>query len=283
MRDLRILCLFLSVMLCSTICYSQVSVTLLERNFNNRAKDLIQELSKTKDTLKLKSEINILRVSFFSHTDKKKLIVDLDFKEVNIPLHHLDTGRFTITVHRADKIIVLGINRLKTILKPKNAVANIEESIIEASLSIEKQGSRRTKALKSGIKKDDKTNEKRNTRVVLTPKRKPNKTKKTKGKVKEKSRLAISRKPVVQYDKKREEKAINGATDNVLVINKEKDATEKGSINIVKPEDLVNSSNPNKNVTYNITLLRGNDKTVKKQSREEYRKTHLRPNGKKYD
>jgi len=71
MRDLRILCLFLNAMLFSAICFSQDSVSLLKRNFNSRAQDLNQELSKTRDTLKLKSKINILRVSFFRHSDKK--------------------------------------------------------------------------------------------------------------------------------------------------------------------------------------------------------------------
>jgi len=52
--------------------------------------------------------------------------------------------------------------------------------------------------------------------------------------------------------------------DNILAIKNEDGFIKKGIVNKAKPmRRLVNNSNSNKNVTYNVTLLRGNDKTIK--------------------
>lgn len=152
MRALKILYLFLLAMLLSFNGFSQSATSVLTKNINNNAFDLTQELNAAHDTLRLKSGKDILRVSFLSHKNKKTVQIDLGVKEINIPLYHFAVGRYTVAVYREDKIIALGIDRVLPITKAGNAIVDLEESTLRASLSKAEQESRNMKPLPSDIR-----------------------------------------------------------------------------------------------------------------------------------
>lgn len=223
----------------STFSLAQPPATMLNKNRNDKANGLVQELNKVADTLFLKSDKDILRVNFLSHSTKEKLQVDVGTANISIPLYHFGKGRYTIAVYREDKIIAFDINRIRDILTPDGASDNFEESMLEASLSDNEK-------VKRGMKKRPEKKEKE---------------------------VIVDKGPTERDIKKKvlEEKKKELASEE-----------EKPSERDKRLEALANrSKKESTTMVYNLSN-KGND-TLVRQSREEYRRNHLRPNGKPYD
>ncbi|MBQ0768371.1 MAG: hypothetical protein KBT58_03715 [Bizionia sp.] len=149
MKNLKTLYLLLAAIFIGVVGYSQDKpITTFTRNINDNAKGLEQSLSPGLDTLRLKSDKDIIRVNFISHTQKETIKIDVLNKEVNIPLYHFVEGRYTIAVYRDNKIIVMGFDRVLPIKKPAHAVGDLEESILRASLPDEELVARHLTPLK---------------------------------------------------------------------------------------------------------------------------------------
>lgn len=174
MRKIKTYYLFALTFMLSFTCFGQdLAVTNIKKNINDEAKGLEQRLNATLDTLILKSDKEILRVTFLSHEEKDSEIIDVGSHEVKIPLYHLKQGRYTIAVYREDKIIALGVKRVDPIPVPDNAIADLEESILRSSLTEEQQLDRNIKPLKKKINISSDNN--KNTRLASAkPKQKVN-------------------------------------------------------------------------------------------------------------
>ncbi|WP_055435187.1 hypothetical protein [Lacinutrix algicola] len=311
--------LFLALLLSVSIYGQQRALSNIERNINKEAAGLEQSLNFTLDTLTLKSDKNILRVTFLSHDEKDSVIIDVDAPEIKIPLYHFKQGRYTIAVYREDKIIALGVKRVEDIARPKNAIEDLEESILRSSLSKEEQIARNIKPLKK------KTNvvEDLDTRVAIAKSRvkkdKPVEIK-TKAAKEEDTSLAIA-KPIIEKEedrrvavakpraekekvtpikrvntrKEREPKVVSNVNKkNIFEIAAEREEAKKAMRLKNENNRVVTSVTKNepskkpttlievKKVTYNLSQI-DNDKTVDRQTREEYRANNLRPNGTRYE
>lgn len=321
MKNLKtITLLFLALLLSVSIYGQQRALTNIERNINKDAAGLEQSLNFTLDTLTLKSDKNILRVTFLSHDEKDSVIIDVDAPEIKIPLYHFKQGRYTIAVYREDKIIALGVKRVEDIARPKNAIEDLEESILRSSLSEEEQIARNIKPLK----KKPKVVEDVDTRMAVAKTRvkkdKPVVAAKAKVDKEEDTSIAIV-KPVIEKEedtrvavakpraekekatptkrvdtrKQREPKVVSNVNKkNIFEIAAEREEAKKAmrfknekdravasvdkSEPVKKPTTLIEV----KKVTYNLSQI-DNDKTVDKQTREEYRANNLRPNGTRYE
>lgn len=253
MRTLKNGCFLFILMAFSAFTYAQPPATKLNKNRNDKANGLTQRLNKIADTLFLESDKDILRVNFLSHATKEKLQVDVGSPNVNIPLYHFEKGRYTIAVYREDKIIAFDINRIRDILMEDGASTSLEDSMLEASLSDEEK-------VKRGMK--------------LPPKKKQEVAIKEKPKAKPKKKIA-EKKPSQREIKRKllEEKRA------ALAEAKKNEKTERDKrLEEAKNRKKTGSS---KKMTYNLTKKR-NDSLIR-QSREEYRRNNLRPNGKPYD
>jgi len=152
MKILKIKYLFLFALFLSLTSYGQQrALTSIKKNINVRAAELEQNLNFTLDTLTLRHPDNIYRVTILSHDEKDSIIIDVDNIEVRIPLYHLKKGLYTITVQTPTQMILLNANRLSNIPVPKDAVTDLEESILRSSLSDEEQLNRNIKPLKKRI------------------------------------------------------------------------------------------------------------------------------------
>lgn len=174
----------------------------------------------------MKSDKQIYRISFLSHKQKESVEIDLGSLEANIPLYHFEEGRYTVAVYREDMIIAFDIVREKPISLPKDAVPDLEKSILLSSLPEEDLYKRN---LKPRPKRDKDT--------------------------------------VVAFKLDKEKREAESAKNTIAYNDREKVDNKK---EIEKKEVKYNLSNINR------------DKS-NEQSREEYRRTHLRPNGIKYD
>ena len=317
MKRLKIVYLFIFALFLSLSAYSQQrALTSIDKNVNDRAADLEQKLNFTLDTLTLRHPDNIYRVTILSHDEKDSIIIDVDNEEVRIPLYHLKKGRYTISIQTPTQMLIVGATRLSNIPVPKGAIADLEESILRSSLSEEEQLNRNIKPLRKKIliSNDD------DTRLAeAKPKaetmNKINKVDRTKSKKK-----AVVTKPK-RVTKTKNEKAVKAKTDRVAAVKPKKTKTkskrktkkrphlnqksafaiaverkeaekkkeftavkraDKGEdIVVTKAEESQGTLLVVKKVTYNLSKM-DNDKTVKRQSREEYRANNLRPNGKRY-
>lgn len=275
MNSLRTIILLLFTVLLSFATYAQIPATVLKKNISKKT-NLSQELNVSKDTLILKNENNILRVTFLNHVDDKETIIDVASKEVRIPLYHFEVGRYTIPVYVDGDIIIVGMTRVLDIPTPKDATADLETSILESSLSNEEKKSR-------GIETKEKEE-------PIIAKVKPKKEREEVDKVLRdnirEDRLASLEKLKRERAKKKED-ILEGRLKKrkqLLALNAKKTRLNKDksrSSRVKKVGDSTNRTINRKEYSYNISVA--SDTTVVKQTRKEYRKTHLRPNGKKYD
>lgn len=97
-----LLALFLTV-----FTYGQ-NISLL-KNFNPKAKALKHSLNKTRDSLFLVCEQNIIKVDIFNEDYEK--IVNVDDSEIKISLKDLPVGKFEVEVKLDDKIILMHLIR----------------------------------------------------------------------------------------------------------------------------------------------------------------------------
>ncbi|AUC80808.1 hypothetical protein [Lacinutrix sp. Bg11-31] len=333
MKNLKVLTLLSFALLSSLFTYGQQqALTNIQKNINKDAAGLEQLLNFTLDTLTLKSDKNILRVTFLSHDEKDSIIIDVDAPEIKIPLYHLKKGRYTIAVYREDKIIALGVKRVEDIPRPKNAIDDLEESILRSSLSEEEQIARNIKPLKKKpqvTKEEDtrvavvKSREKKaDTRVEVVKSRK--KKKDTRVAVVEPSEKKEDARDVKSREKKEVDTAVAVAKPRVAKeeiiakiparTRKEKETRVVSNVNkknvfeiaaereeakriarlknekdnpvaeVVQksPEKQPTTLIEVKKVTYNLSQP-DNDKTIEKQTREDYRANNLRPNGTRYE
>ncbi|WP_290696455.1 hypothetical protein [Lacinutrix sp.] len=276
MKNLTLLILALFLSLSS---YSQKkAVTDIQKNVNEQAAGLEQSLNFALDTLTLKSDKNILRVTFLSHDEKDSVIIDVDAPEIKIPLYHFKKGRYTIAVYREDKIIALGVKRVDDIARPENAIADLEESILRSSLSEKEQVARNIKPLK---KKPRVTKEKdtrvavakpRVTRKKATPNKQPVKTRKQR-----EPRVVsnVNKKNVFEIAAEREE------AKKAARLKNEKDRAVAKNTRVVNKPTRASTMIVVKKVTYNLS--NENNKNIEKETRAEYREKNLRPNGTRYN
>ncbi|WP_452219825.1 hypothetical protein [Lacinutrix salivirga] len=301
--------------------FSQNSLTKLNKNINIDATGLRHELNATADSVYLHSTTQILRVSFLSHEGKSSQQIDIGTTEkVVIPLYHFEKGRYTVAVYTEEKIIAFDFNRLITIVKPDGAEDDLAESILRGSLSEEEQLARNMKPRKKPASVTPKPKEV--IAKVSKPKvpiKKPVKSKQET--VKSSPSIASSSsKPKKAPQKVEDTKRVSQQT--VAKINKKKPVIKRPRVQTkpnpevvvrhiktnpktqvadretVKRPDVLNSRDKNRRnstpkgpvkttigekrvIEYDITTY--NDGSVDKQSREDYRKNNLRPNGKKYD
>lgn len=275
MKNLKIVYLLFFFFIINAVVYSQQTpVSSIQRNVHNAAIGLKQELNATLDTLTLKSDTDILRVTLLNHTEKDSEIIDIGSSEVKIPLYHLKKGRYTIAVYTNDKIIALGANRISEIAVPENAITDLEESILRSSLSEKEQIARNIKPLK----KKPKIHNVRDTRVASVKIKKEKATRKVTRKRKKKKRPYANQKSAfaIAAEKKEREKSTNSR-----IITKPKERKAEVVTNTKKDDDeelgtLITVTK----VTYNLSQK--SSESVQKQSREDYRANNLRPNGKPY-
>ena len=262
MKNLKTLILLVCALFLSWSTYGQQqALTNIQKNINKEAAGLEQSLNFTLDTLTLKSDKNILRVTFLSHDEKDSVIIDVDAPEIRIPLYHFKQGRYTIAVYREDKIIALGVKRVEDIPRPVNAIVDLEESILRSSLSEEEQIARNIKPLKQKPKvtKDE------DTRVAQTKPRvtREKTTTKSNSKVstKEDTRVAVA-KPSVTKEKKSPKKKtkVIKEEDTRIAVAKPRVTLEKAKpkkpLNTRKQREPKVMSNVNKKNVFEIAAER---------------------------
>lgn len=281
MKNLKVLILFSLAFLLSLFTYGQQQVfTKIQKNINKDAASLEQLLNVTLDTLTLKSDLNILRVTFFSHNEINPKTIDVDAPDVKIPLYHFKKGRYTIVVYRADKMIALGLTRIETIIKPKNAINDLELSVLKSSLSEVEQVARGIQL----FNKEPEVSKVEDTRVTVSKssktKEKPNKPistqKKSELKVISNVNIKSSITNAVKIEEPKQPKRVvqlkNESKNNNVVVRVSKQNLSQKNTTLIKTKKL----------TYNLSQV-NNDRSKKKQTRKEYRANNLRPNGTRYD
>ncbi|WGD35127.1 hypothetical protein [Olleya sp. YS] len=270
-------------------------------NVNATKAGLVHVLNRTGDTIILKSSKEIFRFSFLYHTQKESVLMDLGSKEAKIPLHHFEVGRYTVVAYREDAVYPISLNRIEVILKPENAIADLEEDILRASLSEDEQ---RKRNIKPRVKKE------RDTRLANVNSR-PDRSKieaeerekrerikrESEERAKKERALAEANKERLAREKADREKAQIEANrraikERALAEARQKEERERALAEAEKrkAEEAAIAEREKKNtvkdidkkeVKYNISDI--DNGGLDKQSREEYRKENLRPNGKKYD
>jgi hypothetical protein len=274
MNSLKIAILLLFTVALHYNVNAQQPATILKKNISSRT-NLYQELNSAKDTLTLKSESDILRVTFLNHVDDTEIIVDVGAKEIKVPLYHFEVGRYTIPVYVDENIIIVGMTRALDIPIPVEGTVDLEDSILQASLSDEEKESR-------GIETK--------TEAPVIVEAKPKKIRKKANKVLKDNIREDRLASLEKLKRERAEKKKNILEDRLkrrkqlLALNTKKSRSNKLNKD-PRAKKVRDSSNlrtiSQKKYTYNISVA--SDTTVVKQTREEYRRTHLRPNGKKYD
>ena len=141
MNSQKIINTILLLLIVTTSAFSQVtsSKTTIVENVNASKAGLIHVLNKTGDTIILKSNTEIYRFSFLFHSQKESVLMDLGSKEARIPLHHFEVGRYTVVAYREDAVYPISLNRMEAIAKPTDAIADLEEDVLRASLSSTEQ------------------------------------------------------------------------------------------------------------------------------------------------
>lgn len=318
----HLLVTFLFVFICF-LTYGQKSLTKLNKNINIDASGLMHELNATADSVYLHSTTQILRVSFLSREGKSSKQIDVgNTKKVVIPLYHFDKGIYTVAVYTEEKIIAFDFNRLETIVKPDGAEDDLAESILRGSLSEEEQLARNMKPRKKPASitakpKDAIAKVSKPKRQTTKPKvASVSKSKKDSNKTTANSKVAsvsktkkantsrsTSRNTVAKIDKKvpviKKPRSQPKPKAKVVIERiKTEPNTQIANRTPIKRPDILNSRRKSKRtatpkaptkttlgekrvIQYDITTF--DDDSVEKQSRADYRKNNLRPNGKKYD
>lgn len=85
----------------------------LERNVNIRAKGLVQQLNKTKDTLILQSESLINKVYSVSTNYEREVDMEVNEKRIKIPLNELSRGKHVFVAVQSPIRIVFVVKVLR--------------------------------------------------------------------------------------------------------------------------------------------------------------------------
>ena len=297
MNALKILKIVVFAFLLANNAYTQSPTTKINKNINSTAKGLYQELNTTNDTLNLKCDKEILRVSFLSHNKKKTVEVDIASKQVNVPLYHFEEGRYTVAVYTEELIIAFDINRLLPIVKTDGAIDDLEESTLRASLTNEELVDRNMEPSKNeAVAQNNFKLQLQNEDEILVKKE-----------LKKEQKIEV-----IAINTTKQNEHLNSEANKTLVdeeannvnlvslrngkINNSKDVSSNDdSIDLALDENVRERTKKMLNVkktdrtkiekenkpAYNLSVI--TESKSEKQSREEYRKNNLRPNGKKYD
>ena len=321
----KITFLLVFTLMLSTTVFSQSRTTIVE-NVNATKAGLVHVLNKTGDTIILKSSTPIYRFSFLFHTQKESVLMDLDSKEAKIPLHHFEVGRYTVVAYREDAVYPISLNRIESIIKPKDAIADLEEDVLRASLSDDEQRKRNIKprhnassdtrlasaANKSKEAAEAKEREQkalikkaaedaaRKNQALAEAKQKEQEQReliKKEAEAKSKQEHALAEANRAKAEREKAERQLEQIEANKQAI-KERALAEKrreelraiaeaerkeaeariADVKTVATEDIKHEK---KEVKYNISVIQ--DGSVAKQTREEYRKENLSPNGLPYE
>ena len=321
----KITFLLVFTLMLSTTVFSQSRTTIVE-NVNATKAGLVHVLNKTGDTIILKSSTPIYRFSFLFHTQKESVLMDLDSKEAKIPLHHFEVGRYTVVAYREDAVYPISLNRIESIIKPKDAIADLEEDVLRASLSDDEQRKRNIKprhnassdtrlasaANKSNEAAEAKEREQkalikkaaedaaRKNQALAEAKQKEQEQReliKKEAEAKSKQEHALAEANRAKAEREKAERQLAQIEANKQAI-KERALAEKRREELraiaeaerkeaearladVKSVTTDNTKHEKKEVKYNISVIQ--DGSVEKQTREEYRRENLRPNGLPYE
>ncbi|WP_292949788.1 hypothetical protein [Olleya sp. UBA1516] len=316
--------LFLMLML-STSVFSQVKTTIVE-NVNATKAGLVHVLNRTGDTIILKSSSSIYRFSFLYHSQKESVLMDLDSKEAKIPLHHFEVGQYTVVAYREDAVYPISLNRVGAITKPIDAIADLEEDVLRASLSNDEQRKRNIKprhnassdtrlasvANKSKEAAEAKEREQRalikraaedtarKNQALAEAKQKEQEQReliKKEAEARSKQEHALAEANRAKAEREKADRQLAQIEANKQAI-KERALAEKrreelraiaeaerkeADARIANVQTVTTEDNKleKKEVKYNISVIQ--DGSVEKQTREEYRKENLRPNGLPYE
>tara|TARA_R110000751_G_scaffold100068_2_gene193725 strand:- start:16694 stop:17638 length:945 start_codon:yes stop_codon:yes gene_type:complete len=313
------------MLMLSTSVFSQVKTTIVE-NVNATKAGLVHVLNRTGDTIILKSSSSIYRFSFLYHSQKESVLMDLDSKEAKIPLHHFEVGQYTVVAYREDAVYPISLNRVGAITKPIDAIADLEEDVLRASLSNDEQRKRNIKprhnassdtrlasvANKSKEATEAKEREQRalikraaedtarKNQVLAEAKQKEQEQReliKKEAEARSKQEHALAEANRAKAEREKADRQLAQIEANKQAI-KERALAEKrreelraiaeaerkeadariANVQTVATED---NKHEKKEVKYNISVIQ--DGSVEKQTREEYRKENLRPNGLPYE
>ena len=250
------------------------------KNVNPTAKDLYHGLNKSKDSVLFRhDEHEILRVSFLSHKSKDNKKLDFGKKEVSVALGQFGVGRYTVATYLSSgEIIVFGIVRLLPI--PTKELEKDSEDLRIAKLKTPEKIELTKKVTKTApeLKKKEVVakvappKEKKSTKVITNP----SKTKKALASARTKKKVPPAPKGPTLADKLR----AKAKRDALAAVEAKKEEIRQRrfeeKIRNDAPKDLKVTK-----VSYNLS--KADSEAVEKQSRAEYRKNNLRPNGKPYD
>tara|TARA_B100001059_G_scaffold233874_1_gene274953 strand:- start:1372 stop:2316 length:945 start_codon:yes stop_codon:yes gene_type:complete len=313
------------MLMLSTSVFSQVKTTIVE-NVNATKAGLVHVLNRTGDTIILKSSSSIYRFSFLYHSQKESVLMDLDSKEAKIPLHHFEVGQYTVVAYREDAVYPISLNRVGAITKPIDAIADLEEDVLRASLSNDEQRKRNIKprhnassdtrlasvANKSKEAAEAKEREQRalikraaedtarKNQALAEAKQKEQEQReliKKEAEARSKQEHALAEANRAKAEREKADRQLAQIEANKQAI-KERALAEKrreelraiaeaerkeADARIANVQTVTTEDNKleKKEVKYNISVIQ--DGSVEKQTREEYRKENLRPNGLPYE
>ena len=233
----------------------------IAKNVNPDGLSLHHDLNPAGDTLHLKSDYKLYKVEFMGKDDSKVFMIEGNISEAYIPLASVPVGEYTIAgfqierndnMYQYQKTIIFRVSRLLPIPVPfeeeEDFIAEVSPNINEDVPIIEAE-----------------------TKVNFIENPKPLKKKK----VKTQPKPRITRVPSL------------GGSDSKSFVDARKEAREKKKERKTpeKKSRIVETKKPKLDTTeyktYNLTTQRGGRYVV--QSRAEYRRQNLRPNGQPYD
>jgi len=203
----------------------------LSKNRNVLAKNLVQDLSVSKDSLVLTNDKLFSKVHFFKNDFERTFYFKPAVTKGKISLHELPIGSYTVMFYQTDKIIVFRVDRrskFDNTIKP--LPANTPPSLLAANtpnLNVDRNQRDLASTSEEPTIFDDDSKKKR-------------------------------------YYRKKVDR-LNGEQPNDRIKTK-----AKPKMLVMEEEGMY---------TYNLS----NMKRDHVQTREDYRRTHLRPNGKPYD
>lgn len=236
LNPMRLLVILVVLCCCNAKGVAQIEVTYneLEKNVNNLAQGLKQDLSVSKDSLVLKNDKLFSKIDFYNENFQKTFYFKPAVTEGKISLRELPLGSYSVMFYQTDKIIVFRINRKS---KFENTIQAVASTIDTKSLD----GLSNNTSLTSDIPDD----------VDLA---------------------FASNGPSIIDDSE-------GAIDQSAKRNGNVDSDYSKSN--VRFNSKAKSTYLEEEGMYSYNL--SNLKRDHVQTREEYRSTHLRPNGKPYD
>ncbi len=295
MKNLNFIFAALIAITFSSNAYAQSpSYSKILKNVNPTAKDLYHDLNASKDSLLFRhNDQEVLRVSFLSHKSKGNKKLDFGKREVSVPLNGFGVGRYTVAVYLSGgEIIVLGLVRLLPI--PTKELEKNHEDLRVAKLKTPEKieiVKRVTKTapeakkeeavvkvtpkpepVKKAVAKVAPPKKKRSTKVITNPSRK----KKVVASAKPKKKVPPTPKGPTLADKLRAKAKRNA----LAAVEAKKEEIRQRQFDKKIRDDAPKDLNVTK-VSYNLS--KADSETMVKQSRAEYRKNNLRPNGKPYD